>query len=185
MGGPVAGKSNRSESHDLQSPIPIMPPWQEVAAHLNAKHRAGSNIPRSALPSAVRAVAEPASIRCIWWKRLAADARPSPTPAGLDQGDARPQDQDLPAAETAVLAVARGADRCAALRRQVLRRSVGVRAVVVHCDYARPHAAPNLLHALAKADGLSIDLSHGSSTFPKFLSIMRQLSPRKAIYKTS
>jgi len=67
-----------------------MPPWQEVAAHLNAKHRAGSNIPRSALPSAVRAVAEPASIRCIWWKRLAADARPSPMPAGLDQGDARP-----------------------------------------------------------------------------------------------
>jgi hypothetical protein len=54
------------------------------------------------------------------------------------------------------LAVARGADRCAALRRQVLRRSVGVRAVVVHCDYARPHAAPNLLHALAKADGRAI-----------------------------
>jgi hypothetical protein len=37
----------------------------------------------------------------------------------------------------------------------------------------------------SRQDGLSIDLSHGSSTFPKFLSIMRQLSPRKAIYKTS
>jgi hypothetical protein len=28
-----------------------------------------------------------------------------------------------------------------------------------------------------------MDLSHGSSTFPKFLSLMRQLSPRKAICK--
>src|SRR5258706_3110313 len=135
VGGPVAGKSNRSESHDLQSPIPIMPPWQEVAAHLNAKHRAGSNIPRSALPSAVRAVAEPASIRCIWWKRLAGDARPSPTPAGLDQGDARPQDQDLPPAATAVLAVARGADRCAALRRQVLR--LDSKTAVIHTGLTR------------------------------------------------
>src|SRR5258706_12761265 len=99
VGGPVAGKSNRSESHDLQSPIPIMPPWQEVAAHLNAKHRAVSNILRSVLPSAVRAVAEPASIRCIWWNRLAGFARQSPQPVGLDQLHARPQDHDLTPAE--------------------------------------------------------------------------------------
>ena len=120
------------------------PLWERPSAGkrlrlVSSKHRAGSNIPRSAHPSAVRGyrtcVAFATSGGSAWLPTHGDYRR-----TGLTQGDARPQDQDLPAAEPPCYRSRKGRS----LRRASTTSSPAQRGrpSVAHCGHARPHDCP-------------------------------------------